>query len=127
MGKKKGTIQTTAVVNGLTIGIHEDKISFTSLSLTGDDNELISEIIQSESPVSLTISLQGKADKKFPPVEVQGSLKKYTINKTCDSPDIKGIQFSTNQVQQLTNYIRSEEEIDLKLTQLQQELGFEED
>ena len=131
MGKKnkvkaKGRIKTTAVVNSVKIGVHEDKLSLTGFSLTPAENEVVTDIIQSESPISLTIDLV-KPDKDFPKIEVQGMMKQFTINKTCDSPGISGIQFSTGQVGQLTNYIRAEEELSLVIVQLQQELPFEED
>ncbi len=121
-----GTIKTEAVINQLTIGKHEDKISFTSLHLNADENEIITRIVQDESPIALVIDLP-KPDKNFPPIEVRGQLKKYTINKTCDSPNIIGLQFSSGQVEQLTNYIRAEQEIKLKIVQLQGELFGEED
>lgn len=130
MGSKKkeqlNVIKTKAVINSLTVGCHEDKISFTSLSLNADEDGVITDIVKSESDVMLNIDLE-VPDPNFPAIEVKGKLKKFTINKTCDSPNMINIQFSSGQAEQLTNYIRSEQEIVLKFTKLQQELPFEEE
>ena len=71
--------------------------------------------------------LPPKEKKAFPDIEVKGKLKSFVINKTCDAPKIDGIQFSSGQVEQIANYIRSEQEIELTFTQLQQELQFDDD
>lgn len=120
-----GKIQTTAVINQLTVGAHKDKISFTSFSLSGEENEVVTDMVKNERDVLLTIDLQ-MPDKKFPAIEVKGKLKDYKISKTCDAPSIINIQFSSNQVQQIANYIRSEEEISLTFTECEPELDFNE-
>ena len=121
-----GTIKTTAVINTITVGKHEDKISFTALHLSAKENEIMSRIIQDESAVSIVLDLP-KPESSFPPIEVRGGIKKFTINKTCDSPSLIGVQFSSSQVQQLANYIRAEQEISLKIVQLQGKLFDEEE
>lgn len=120
-----GKVETTAVINQLTVGCHKDNISFTSLSLGGEENEIITDMVKNERDVLMTIALQ-MPDKQFPPIQVKGKLKGYSIAKTCDSPKLINIQFSSNQVQQLTNLIRSEEEIVLTFTECEPELDFEE-
>lgn len=125
MTKSNDTIKTTAVINGLTVGCHTDKISFTALSLDAEQNEIVTDMVQTESPIKLRVSLPGKADPKFPTIEVEGVMKKYTINKTCDNPNITGIQFSSNQVCQIANLIRAEEKINLTIIQMQQNLPME--
>jgi len=35
------SIATTAIINQLTIGCHQDKISLTNLSLAGHDKEIV--------------------------------------------------------------------------------------
>jgi hypothetical protein len=119
-----GTIKATAVINQLTVGTHGDKISFTALHLSAKENEIMSNIIQDESPVAIVLDLP-KPDSKFPPIEVRGGIKKFTINKTCDIPALIGVQFSSNQVERIANYIRASQEISLKIVQLQGKL-FEE-
>ena len=119
-----GKVETTAVINQLTVGCHKDNISFTSLSLSGEENEVVTDMVKNERDVLMTISLV-MPDKNFPPIQVKGQLKGYTISKTCDSPKLINIQFSSGQVQQLTNYIRSEEEIKLSFVECEPELGFE--
>jgi hypothetical protein len=119
-----GTIKATAVINQLTVGKHEDKISFTALHLSAKENEVISRIIQDESPVAIVLDLP-KPDSKFPPIEVRGGIKKFTINKTCDIPALIGVQFSSAQVERIANCIRADQEISLKIVQLQGKL-FEE-
>lgn len=116
------TIKTTAVINQLTVGQHQDKISLTSFSLDGKDNEVITDMVKNERVVLLTIDLP-KSDSNFPPIQVQGQLKGYKISKTCDAPDIINIQFSTDQVHQLANYIRAEQEVVLRF--VEKEPGFE--
>lgn len=116
------TIKTTAVINQLTVGQHQDKISLTSFSLDGKDNEVITDMVKNERVVLLTIDLP-KSDSNFPPIQVQGQLKGYKISKTCDAPDIINIQFSTDQVHQLANYIRAEQEVILRF--VEKEPGFE--
>ena len=118
-------IKTTAVINQLTVGCHQDKISLTSFSLDGKDNEVITDMVKNERVVLLSIDLP-KIDKNFPPIQVQGQLKGYKISKTCDAPDIINIQFSSNQVQQLTNYIRAEQEVVLEFIEKEPELEFSE-
>lgn len=120
------TIKTTAVINQLTVGQHQDKISLTSFSLDGKDNEVITDMVKNERVVLLTIDLP-KSDSNFPPIQVQGQLKGYKISKTCDAPDIINIQFSTDQVHQLANYIRAEQEVVLKFVEKEPELEFSED
>ena len=118
-----GKVETTAVINQLNIGCHKDDISFTSLSLKGEDNEIITDMVKNERDVLIAIALQ-MPDKQFPPIQVKGKLKGYSIAKTCDSPKIINIQFSSNQVQQITHLIRSEEEILLTFTECEPELEF---
>jgi len=117
-------IATTAVVNQLTVGCHQDRISLTSLSLSGENNEVITDMVKNERDVLLTINLE-KPDNNFPPIQVRGRLKGYKISKTCDAPDIINIQFSSGQVQQLTNYIRSEQQIALTFLEAEPELDFD--
>jgi len=126
--KKKIVYQvtTTAVINKLDVACHKDNISFTSFNIEANDNEIMAEMVKTEAEVMILIAIKPK-DKNFPDIEVKGQLKSFTINKTCDAPKIDGIQFSSSQVEQLTNYIRAEEEIQLTFTQLQQDLPFEED
>jgi len=116
-------IKTTAVINQLMVGCHQDKISLASFSLAGKDNEVITDMVKNERVVLLTIGLT-KPDVNFPPIQVQGQLKGYKISKTCDAPDIINIQFSSGQVQQLTGYIRSEQEVVLKFVEKEPELEF---
>ena len=118
-----GKVETTAVINQLNIGCHKDDISFTSLSLNGEDNEIITDMVKNERDVLIAIALQ-MPDKQFPPIQVKGKLKGYSIAKTCDSPKIINIQFSSNQVQQITHLIRSEEDILLTFTECEPELAF---
>ncbi len=118
-----GKVQTTAVINQLTVGAHKDRISFTALSLSGPDNEVITDMVKNERDVLMTITLSA-ADEKFPPIQVRGKLKGYKISRTCDAPDVINIQFSSNQVQQITNLIRSEEQIVLSFVECEPELGF---
>ena len=119
-----GKVETTAVINQLTVGCHKDNISFTALSLNGEENEVITDMVKNERDVLMTIGLQ-MPDKNFPPIQVKGKMKGYTISKTCDAPKIINIQFSSGQVQQITNYIRSEEEIALTFTECEPELNFD--
>lgn len=128
MGKKKKklAIETTAVVNSLAIGAHRDKISFTALSLTGDENEVITDMVKNERDVLLSLCLEGDADPNFPDIQVRGKLKGFKINKTCDAPDVTSIQFSQTQVAQITGYIRAEHIIVLKFIEAEPELDFEE-
>lgn len=130
MAKKKKAlhqIATTAVINSLKVGNHKDNISFTSFSIGAEDNEIIAEMVKTEAEVMVRIGLDidEKQKEEFPDIEVKGKMKSFVINKTCDAPKIDGIQFSSGQVEQITNYIRAEEEIILTFTQLQQELDFE--
>lgn len=129
MAKKKALhqIATTAVINSLKVDTHKDNISFTSFNIGADDNEIIAEMVKTEAEVMVRIGLDIPKKKKaeFPDIEVKGKMKSFVINKTCDAPKIDGIQFSSGQVEQITNYIRSEEEIQLTFTQLQQELDFD--
>jgi len=118
------SIATTAIINQLTIGCHQDKISLTSLSLSGQENEIITDMVKKERDVLLTINLE-VLDNNFPPIQVRGKLKGYKISKTCDAPDIINIQFSSGQVQQLTNYIRGEQQIALTFLEAEPELDFD--
>jgi hypothetical protein len=117
-------IRTTAVINQLTVGCHQDKISLTSFSLSGPDNEVITDMVKNERVVLLTIDLEGKPDKNFPPIQVEGQLKGYKISKTCDAPDIINIQFSSDQVHQLAGYIRAEQQVVLKFVEKEPEFEF---
>jgi hypothetical protein len=84
----------------------------------------MSDLVKRESEVSMIIELAKPGDG-FPKIEVRGKLKRYVINKTCDAPAMSNIQFSSNQVHQITNYIRAEEEIVLKFIELEPELPYE--
>lgn len=118
------SIATTAIINQLTIGCHQDKISLTSLSLSGQENEIITDMVKNERDVLLTINLE-VPDKDFPAIQVKGRLKGYTISKTCDAPNIINIQFASGQVQQLTNYIRAEQKVALTFLEAEPGLDFE--
>ena len=123
--KGQRLIESTAIVNQLAVAAHKDKISFTSLNLTGHQNEIVTEMVKEEREVLLTISLDGPPDKSFPPIQVQGKLKGYKISKTCDSPDVVDIKFSQSQVSQLAGYIRGEHLVVLRFTEVQGDLPFE--
>jgi len=131
MAKKRAMyiVATTAVVNKLSVGLHKDGISFTAFSVGAKDNEKMAEIVKTEAEVMVKIGIdvKPKEKKNFPDIEVKGKLKSFVINKTCDAPKIDGIQFSSGQIEQIANYIRSEQEIELTFTQLQQELQFDEE
>ncbi len=130
MGKKKAeqfvgsSVETSAIINQLTIGTHEDQISFTALNLGNEGDKVLRQIIKEESPVAMIIDLP-TPDPQFPAIRVEGNLKSLKLNKTCDNPKIVHIQFSCGQTEQLANYIRAEEPISLKFVQLQGELPFE--
>lgn len=119
--KKASTVRTTAVIHSIGVGCHSDSISFTAFSMDAGDNPLMTQLIKKESDVILRIDLE-KPDKNFPRIEAKVKLKGFTIKKTCDSPKIANLQFSSDQIQQIANYVRSEQEIVLSLTQLQGEL-----
>lgn len=118
-----GKVQTTAVINQLTLAAHKDKISFTALSLSGEENEAIAHMIKSEADVLMTIALE-VPDDQFPDIQVRGKLRGFKISKTCDAPDVVNIQFSSEQVQRICNYIRTEEKILLTFVEAEPELGF---
>lgn len=136
MAKKKGnlvssandvgsTINTTAIVNQLTVGAHKDKISFTALNLEPEQNEIVADMVKNERSVLMTIAIDGAPDPNLPPIQVSGQMKGYKIAKTCDSPNVVNIQFSSNQVSQLTGYIRGEHIILLKFTEKEPGFDFE--
>jgi len=81
-------------------------------------------MVKKERDVLLTIDLE-VPDKQFPAVQVRGKLKGYTINKTCDAPNIINIQFSQGQASQLHGYIKSEQQIVLTFLEAEPELDFE--
>lgn len=120
-GTLGGKVDTTAIINSLTVGTHKDKVSFTALSMSGEQNEVVTDMVKNERDVLMTISVVPQ-DKTFPPIQVRGKLKGYKISKTCDSPDVINIMFSSGQVEQITNLIRSEEQIDLTFTEVEPEL-----
>lgn len=135
MGKKKntkteaapfvgGSIETTAVITLLEIGLHEDDISFTALDFGDEGDKVMRKIIKEQSPVAMVIDLPSP-DPKFPLVRVEGYLSRLQINKTCDKPIIKKIQFSSGQTSQIHGYIRAEQDIKLKFVQLAPELPFQ--
>ncbi len=114
-------VETIAVINSCTVGKHSDKLSFSALSFNESDNEILAHMVKNEEDVRLTIDLQ-KPDENFPPIQTDAKLKKCTINKTVDSPNLINMQFSSGQISQLTNYIRAEEEIKITIQQIQKEL-----
>jgi len=120
-------IRTTAVINQLTVGQHQDKISLTNFDIEAKDTEIIRDMVKNERLVLMTIELEGKPDKNFPPIQVEGQLKGYKINKTCDAPNIINMQFSSEQVHQITGYIRAEQQIILKFVEKEPEFEFGEE
>jgi len=128
MAKKQKTqvgksVSTSAQVNQLCVQPVKDKISFTSLSLSGEENEIITEMVKDERDVLVTIDVENAAACK--PIQVRGKLKGYKISKTCDAPELINLQFSSGQVEQLTNYIRNSQEIRLTLLEAEPELPLE--
>ena len=117
-------ISTTATVNQITVAAKKDKISFTAMSLSGKENELMTDLIKQESDVFVDITIDGMAEFKM--IQVRGKLKAYKISKTCDSPEIINLKFSASQVEQLTHLIRSAEQITLTFLECEPELDFEE-
>jgi hypothetical protein len=115
------TVETCAVINGCTVGCHADKLSFSTLSFNEEDNKILAHMVKNEEDVRVTIDLQ-KPDENFPAIQTDAKLKKCTINKTCDNPNLINMQFSSGQIAQLTNYIRAEEEIKLIIQQIQKGL-----
>ena len=118
-----GKVRTTAVINQLTLAAHKDKISFTGLSLSGEENEAIAHMVKSEADVLMTIALE-RPDEQFPNIQVRGKLRGFKISKNCDAPDVVNIQFSSEQVQRICNYIRTEEKILLTFVEAEPELEF---
>lgn len=121
MVKNKDSFKTTATIKELTIGVHSDKITFIGLNLNNAQNDLMSEMVKTESGVRLTLGLQ-TPDAEFPDIVVEGTLKSHKISKTVDAPNIKGISFTSHQVDRIANYIRSEEELSVTFTKIQNEL-----
>ena len=114
-------IETTAVINQITIGCHKDVISFTSLDFTGPDNVVVTDMVKKERDVLMTIDLP-VPDEKFPPIQVKGKLNAHSISKTCDAPKMANIQFSSGQVAQLASYIRGEQPIKLVFLEVEPDL-----
>lgn len=94
------------------------------MSLSGEENEVITALVKEESEVFVTIDIAGMED--FHTIQVRGKLKAYKISKTCDSPDLINIQFSAGQVEQLTHLIRNGDEITLTFLECEPELDFKE-
>lgn len=99
-------VETTAVINQVQVGPHKDKLSFTSLNLVDDQNQIVADLVKHEKPILLTIDLEGPPDASFPPIQQDGLLKGFKIAKTCDAPDVTNIQFSSDQIAQLAGYVR---------------------
>lgn len=111
------------MVNQITVAAKKDKISFTAMSLSGEENEVVTALVKDESDVFVEIDVDGM--KTFPKIRVRGKLKAYKISKTCDAPEIINIQFSAAQVEQLTHLIRNADEIMLEFLECEPELEFE--
>lgn len=106
------------------VATKKDRISFTAMSLSGEENEVITALVKEESEVFVDIDIDGMED--FKTIQVRGKLKAYKISKTCDAPELINIQFSAGQVEQLTHLIRNGDEITLTFLECEPELDFEE-
>lgn len=133
MAKKKkekhestGTAETMATINQIIVKPHEDDISFAA-NFNKEADSILRKIIKDESPVAIVIDLPTPPDPQFPAIRVEGNLKSLKLSKTVDNPKITNVQFSSDQVQQLTNYIRNEQELKLRFIQLQADLPFDEE
>ncbi len=124
MGKKQAKlgkhVTETAKIKSCSIGIHADNLVFCELNFSSEDQQVVSQLIKGEDAVLVTIEIP--TDAKWPKITAEATLKASKISKTCDNPSLVGLQFSTKQIGQLTNLIRTEEEIQLTITQVQAEL-----
>ncbi len=118
-------VVTDVVINSMKIGKSSDELSFTALKPQG--HETLARLVENEERVSVTISLKGKPDPKFAPMEAYAIMTGYKINKTSDSPTFKGLKFSPGQHERISRLIESEEEVVLTLQQVQKELEFPEE
>jgi hypothetical protein len=120
--RKGGTIKTTCRIHSLTVGIHEDRVSFGALSVDAQSHGLLTKLVRQGAEIILGLELPGKPDKDFPRIEQKVKFKSYAIKKSVDTPDIVNLVFSTGQIAQLVNYIRAEQELTITITQLQGQL-----
>ena len=79
------------------------------------------EMIREKAPINLTLSIT-EADENFPDIQVSGTVKTCDLNSTCTTPKFCGLLFSSDQVAQLTGYIRSKDEINIVIEPGQKEL-----
>lgn len=117
------SVVVSAKIKDLTVGKHSDKINWTDLNFSAAQSEIVTEMVKQECEVLVTIDLP-TPDPKFK-MQSKATLKSSKISKTCDAPSLVNMQFSTKQVMQLSNLIRSEEEISLSITEIQPELPME--
>lgn len=113
-------VVTDVTINSVTIGKNSDTLSFTSLK--PKEHELLALMVENEERVAVKISLKGKADPNFPPMEAIAIMAGYKINKGSDKPTFKALKFSPSHHERISRLIESEEEVELSIQQIQAEL-----
>ena len=82
-------------------------------------------MVENEERVAVQISLLGKTDPQFPPMEAIATMTGWKINKTSDAPTFKGLKFSPKQHERISRLIEAEETVELSIQQIQAELDLE--
>jgi len=124
--KQKDSIETTAVINMITLKKGEHVISFSSLKVKEGDSEFIQEIVDNESNIDVSIIYPGVADPKFPPITCACGMKGFSIKKTVDKPLFTMMKFSGKQIDHLRNIMEAETEIIVKIVRTQGTFNFDE-
>ena len=121
MAKKPPSVTRTGVIIKLVVKKHKSDISLRVTDMTAPDDVLIREIIKNKAGLRFTIALP-EPDKEFPNIVVEGNMKDLKIQKTVDTPTLEGLDFTSEQLERISGYIRGEEELKLTFLKIDEQL-----
>jgi hypothetical protein len=122
----KRQVSAEATIQELVQKLKEEKIKFTNLFFEPEQQGMLTELIHNKARVMLTIKAVNE-NESYEPISAEGNIKSCTSKIDCQHPDFTGLRFSSSQIQELIEYQRAETELLITITQMQEELPFEED
>lgn len=121
MTKTPISVTRTGALTKLVVKKHKSDISLRVTDMTAQDDVLIREIVKNKAGLRFTIALP-QPDKDFPNIVVDGQMKSLKIQKTVDTPELEGLDFTSEQLERISGYIRGEEELKFTFLKIDEEL-----
>lgn len=116
MGKSKANpkIATTAILKEISVKPDQDSISLLEMDLNDTAIVTVSNWIKDKMAVNVTIKPVA-GNPNFPPICAEATMKHCDINQGSQTPKFIGLQFSSDQIAQLTGYVRGRDPVAIEI------------